>query len=44
MYNPLAYFTPKELAGTMIAKRFSEAPMGPVRAGWQVTDLLSASR
>ncbi len=44
MYNPLAYFAPKDLSGTMIAKRFSEVPMGPVRAGWQIPDLLTDSR
>jgi murein DD-endopeptidase MepM/ murein hydrolase activator NlpD len=44
MYNPLAYFSPNEIAGTLMAKRFSEAPMGPVRAGWEIPDLLTASR
>lgn len=44
MYNPLAYFSPKELSGTLMAKRFMEAPMGPVRAGWEIPDLLTASR
>ncbi|MBI5249150.1 MAG: M23 family metallopeptidase [Desulfomonile tiedjei] len=43
MYNPLAYLSPRDLAGTMIAKRFSEPPMGPVRAGWQIPDLLADS-
>ena len=44
MYNPLAYFSPNEIAGTLMAKRFSDPPMGPVRAGWQIPDLLTASR
>lgn len=44
MYNPLAYLSPKDLAGTLVAKRFSDSPMGPVRAGWQIPDLLTASR
>jgi murein DD-endopeptidase MepM/ murein hydrolase activator NlpD len=44
MYNPLAYLCPSEVAGTLMAKRFSEPPMGPVRAGWQIPDLLTASR
>lgn len=44
MYNPLAYFSPNEIAGTLMAKRFSEPPMGPVRAGWEIPDLLTASR
>lgn len=44
MYNPLAYFSPKELTGILIAKRFSDSPMGPVRAHWRVPDLLTASR
>jgi murein DD-endopeptidase MepM/ murein hydrolase activator NlpD len=44
MYNPLAYLSPKDLTGTLVAKRFSDAPMGPVRAGWQIPDLLTASR
>jgi murein DD-endopeptidase MepM/ murein hydrolase activator NlpD len=44
MYNPLAYFSPKELSGILIAKRFSVSPMGPVRAHWRVPDLLTASR
>ena len=30
MYNPLAYFCPKELCGISVAKRFSDSPMGPV--------------
>lgn len=42
MYNPLAYLSPRDLAGTMLAKRFSEPPMGPVRAGWQIPDLLES--
>jgi murein DD-endopeptidase MepM/ murein hydrolase activator NlpD len=44
MYNPLAYLCPSEVAGTLMAKRFSEPPMGPLRAGWQIPDLLTASR
>jgi len=44
MYNPLAYFSPSELAGTRIAKRFTDSPMGPVRAHWRVPDLLTAGR
>jgi murein DD-endopeptidase MepM/ murein hydrolase activator NlpD len=44
MYNPLAYLCPTEVAGTLMAKRFSDPPMGPVRAGWQIPDLLTASR
>lgn len=44
MYNPLAYFSPNEIAGTLMAKRFSEPPMGPVRAGWEIPELLTASR
>jgi murein DD-endopeptidase MepM/ murein hydrolase activator NlpD len=43
MYNPLAYFSPSELAGTMVARRFAESPMGPVRAGWRIPDLLSSA-
>jgi len=44
MYNPLAYFSPTELTGSMIAKRFSESPMGPVRAQWAIPDLLTANQ
>jgi len=44
MYNPLAYFSPKELTGILLAKRFADSPMGPVRAHWRVPDLLTASR
>lgn len=45
MYNPMAYFPPQELAGTRLAsKRFNHAPMGPVRARWGISDLLTASR
>ncbi len=44
MHNPLAYFSPKEITGTLMAKKFSAPPMGPVRAGWQIPDLLTASR
>ncbi len=44
MYNPLAYLSPKDLTGTLVAKHFSHSPMGPVRAGWQIPDLLTARR
>lgn len=44
VYNPLAYFAPTELTRTRIAKRFSESPMGPVRAHWRIPDLLAARR
>ncbi|MBM3299220.1 MAG: peptidoglycan DD-metalloendopeptidase family protein [Deltaproteobacteria bacterium] len=44
LYNPLAYFQPKALAGVRLAKRFTNSPMGPVRAGWDIPDLLTASR
>jgi murein DD-endopeptidase MepM/ murein hydrolase activator NlpD len=44
MYNPLAYLCPKEVAGTLMVKRFNQPPMGPVRAGWRVPDLLSANQ
>jgi len=44
MYNPLAYFAPSELQGTTVAKRFTNSPMGPVRAHWRVPDLLTAGR
>lgn len=44
MYNPLAYFSPEALAGTRVAKRFTNSPMGPVRARWRIPDLLTASR
>lgn len=44
MYNPLAYFTPSELTGTRVAKRFTDSPMGPVRSRWRIPDLLTASR
>lgn len=43
MYNPIAYFSPGELSGTRLAKRFSDSPMGPVRAHWGIPDLLSAN-
>jgi len=42
MYNPLAYFSPDALAGTRVAKRFTDSPMGPVRARWRIPDLLTA--
>jgi len=44
MFNPLAYFSPKELTGILLAKRFTDSPMGPVRAHWRVPDLLTANR
>ncbi|MGC8908646.1 MAG: peptidoglycan DD-metalloendopeptidase family protein [Desulfomonilaceae bacterium] len=44
MYNPLAYFSPSELTGSMITKRFTESPMGPVRAQWAIPDLLTANQ
>jgi murein DD-endopeptidase MepM/ murein hydrolase activator NlpD len=44
MFNPLAYFSPIELARTRVAKRFDASPMGPVRARWQIPDLLTANR
>jgi len=44
LYNPLAYFTPSELVGTRVAKRFADSPMGPVRARWDIPELLTAGR
>ena len=44
VFNPLAYFAPAELTKTRIAKRFSDSPMGPVRAHWRIPDLLAARR
>jgi murein DD-endopeptidase MepM/ murein hydrolase activator NlpD len=44
MFNPLAYFSPVELTRTRVAKRFDASPMGPVRARWQIPDLLTARR
>ncbi len=44
MFNPLAYFSPVELTRTRVAKRFDASPMGPVRARWQIPDLLTANR
>jgi murein DD-endopeptidase MepM/ murein hydrolase activator NlpD len=44
MHNPLAYFSPKEITGTLMAGRFREAPMGPVRAKWKIPDLLAAGK
>jgi murein DD-endopeptidase MepM/ murein hydrolase activator NlpD len=44
MFNPLAYFPSKALAGVRMAKRFTDSPMGPVRARWDIPDLLTASR
>ncbi len=42
MFNPLAYFSPGELKGMMVAKRFTKSPMGPVPAQWKIPDLLAA--
>ncbi len=44
LYNPLAYLSRKELKGIRVAERFSNSPMGPVRARWRVPDLLTARR
>jgi murein DD-endopeptidase MepM/ murein hydrolase activator NlpD len=44
MFNPLAYFRPRDLTGVRIAKRFTDSPMGPVRAKWRIPDLLTACR
>ncbi len=44
MFNPLAYFSPVELARTRVAKRFNASPMGPIRARWRIPDLLAARR
>ncbi len=44
VYNPLAYFAPTEFVKTRIARRFTESPMGPVRAHWRIPDLLAAGR
>jgi len=44
MYNPIAYFSPTELATTRIARRFTDSPMGPVRARWGIPDLLTANQ
>ncbi len=44
MHNPLAYFSPKEISGTIMAARFRETPMGPIRAKWRIPDLLTAAK
>jgi murein DD-endopeptidase MepM/ murein hydrolase activator NlpD len=44
LYNPIAYFAKRELDNMRIAKRFTDSPMGPVRARWKVPDLLTAGR
>jgi murein DD-endopeptidase MepM/ murein hydrolase activator NlpD len=44
MFNPLAYFSPTELSRTQVAAKFDASPMGPVRARWQIPDLLTANR
>jgi murein DD-endopeptidase MepM/ murein hydrolase activator NlpD len=44
MFNPLAHFAPSELSVIRIAKRFTDSPMGPVRAHWGVPDLLAAGQ
>ncbi len=44
LYNPLPYFSQKELKGIRVARRFSDSPMGPVRARWRIPELLTARR
>jgi murein DD-endopeptidase MepM/ murein hydrolase activator NlpD len=44
LYNPIAYFAKSELSNMRIAKRFTNSPMGPVRARWQVPELLTAKK
>lgn len=44
MYNPLAYFTSSDLKGMQVAKRFTTSPMGPVKARWEIPDLVTARR
>jgi lipoprotein NlpD len=44
VYNPLAYFAAPELVKTRLAKRFADSPMGPVRAHWDIPDLLTDRR
>ncbi len=40
LYNPLAYFSGSELHGMKVTKRFTNSPMGPVRARWEVPELV----
>ncbi len=40
LYNPLAYFSDSELKGMKVTKRFTNSPMGPVRARWEVPELV----
>ncbi|MEW6351429.1 MAG: M23 family metallopeptidase [Thermodesulfobacteriota bacterium] len=40
LYNPLAYFSDSELQGMKVTKRFTNSPMGPVRARWEVPELV----
>ncbi len=42
LYNPLAYFSKSELSGMKVTKRFANSPMGPVRAKWEVPELVDA--
>ncbi len=45
VHNPLAYFSTSDLNVIRVASsRFNKSPMGPVRAGWRIPDLLSAHR
>ncbi|MGC8657810.1 MAG: peptidoglycan DD-metalloendopeptidase family protein [Desulfomonilaceae bacterium] len=43
MYNPLGYFSAKDMVGMHVAKRFTDSPMGPVLARWKIPDLVSAN-
>jgi murein DD-endopeptidase MepM/ murein hydrolase activator NlpD len=44
MYNPLAYFSPPELRGMRVTKRFATSPMGPVAAGSRIPEILASRR
>ncbi len=44
MYNPLAYFSPPELKGMRVAKRFTTSPMGPVAARARIPEILASKR
>ena len=44
LYNPLAYFSSKDLRGMRVTKRFTNSPMGPVQASWRIPELLAAKR
>ncbi len=44
LYNPIAYFAKSEMKNMKIAKRFTDSPMGPVRARWKVPELLTARK